>query len=313
MNGYFPVGKRQSHKYGHDFAKFDGNNILLQYKQKHVLTGGDAEVGAHLTQSTKYDLYAGAGPYYFGGGKAHGWGGKVRLLARYKEYISLEGSYSFDRVFRNIVQGTIGFNYPLGKKLTRKDKNCPQQNDLMLSRAAFAPYRFEIPVVKRVKRNTPAINPATGQPWQVWFVNNTSSSAGTFVSPFPTLAQAEAASSPNDMIYVFPGDGTTTGMDAGITLQDGQTLFGSGMAQKIQTTRGNMIIPAFSSTAPTVTSSGNVVTIGNGNEVAGLNITLVQHTGGGNPRGVVNSSTGISGAYIHDNVFTGSGDVTMQR
>ena len=156
----------------------------------------------------------------------------MRLFGRYKEYISLEASYSYDRMFRNIVQGTIGFNYAFGKKFSRKDRNCPQQNDLMLSRAAFAPYRFEIPVVKKVRKNVKAIDPATGKPWQVWFVDNTSARQELLKAPSQHLHRLQEASSPNDMIYVFPGDGTTTGMDAGITLKDGQTLFGSGMAQR---------------------------------------------------------------------------------
>ena len=302
MNGYFPVGGHHSHKYGYEFSRFDGNNIRLRQKQKFALKGGDAEVGVHLTQSTKWDLYTGAGPYFFAAGGAHGWGGKVRLLGRYKEYISLEASYSYDRMFRNVVQGTIGFNYAFGKKLSRKDRNCPQNNDLMLSRAAFAPYRFEIPVVKKVRKNIRAINPATGLPWQVWFVNNTSSSAGTYQSPFPTLAQAEAASSPNDMIYVFPGDGTTTGMDMGITLQNGQSFFGSGISHKIATTKGSMIIPAMSSNFPTITNTtagGNVVTIGNGNVVSGFNMNIVSPSFNG-----IGSLPMINGATIANNVIT---------
>ena len=302
MNGYFPVGRDKSRAYSYEFNSFDGNNILLKYKQKFAMTGGDAEVGVHITQSTKYDLYAAAGPYFFSSKRASSWGGKTRLLGRYKEYVSLEASYSFDHLFKSVVQGTVAFNYPFGRKLRRKDRNCPQQNDLMLSRAAFAPYRFEIPVVKRKTRKTAAINPATGKPWQVWFVNNTSSSAGTFKSPFPTLLQAQNASSPNDMIYVFPGDGTTTGMNMGIDLQDGQTFFGSGISHKIQTTKGQMKIPAFSKTAPSITNTaGSVVTLGNGNEVSGMNI-FVQTI---NAKGI-DGTAGIIGAIIDSNSISSS-------
>jgi hypothetical protein len=304
MNGYVPVGNRHSRKYGYEFNKFDGNNIFLRYKQKFALKGGDAEVGVHLTQSTKYDLYTGVGPYYFSAGGAHGWGVKTRLLGRYKEYISLEGSYSYDRVFRNIVQGTVGFNYPFGPKLRRKGRNCPQQNDLMLSRAAFAPYRFEIPVVKKIRKNEKAINPATGKPWQVWFVNNTSSSAGTYQSPFPTLTDAENASFANDMIYVFPGDGSTTGMDEGIFLKDGQSFFGSGIQQKFATTKGTMIIPAMSSSFPTITSQLGVtftpvVTIANDNVVSGFNVNIVNLLSAG-----IGSESPVIGATIANNIIT---------
>lgn len=270
INGYFPVGRDKGDAYGYKFSRFDGNHILLKHHKKFAMTGGDAEVGVHITQSTKYDLYAGAGPYYFSSEHASSWGGKTRLLGRYKEYVFLEASYSYDSMFSSVVQGTIAFNYPFGRKLKRKDRNCPQKNDLAMSRAAFAPYRFEIPVVKRKTIRTKAINPATGAPWKVWFVNNTSSSSGTIESPFPTLLQAQNASSPNDMIYVFQGDGTTNGMAAGITLQDGQSFFGSGTKQHFQTTHGTMTIPQFSDNMPSIAGG---VTTGNNNVISGFNVT----------------------------------------
>ena len=217
INGYFPLGKDKTHKYDYKFDEFEGHNIILKSKQQRALRGGDAEVGVHVTQSTKYDLYAAAGPYYLHAPHAHSWGGRTRLLGRYKEYVSLEVAYSYDNLFRSIVQGSVAVTLPFGKKLKRTGQGCPQGNDLLLSRASFAPSRFEIPVVKKVHRREKAINPATGKPWTVWFVDNTSHSAGTYGSPFPTLLQAQNASAPNDMIYVFPGDGTTKGMDKGIT------------------------------------------------------------------------------------------------
>jgi hypothetical protein len=260
------------------------------------MTGGDAEVGAHLTQSTKYDLYAGVGPYYFSSSHASSWGGKARLLGRFKEYASLEVSYSYDHLFRSIVQGSVGISYPFGKKVKRKGNNCTSQANLALSRAAFAPYRFEIPVVKRVTRRKAAINSATGDPWNVWFVNNTSSSAGTFESPFPTLLQAQNASGPNDMIYVFPGDGTTNGMNMGIALQNDQTFFGSGISHQISTTKGNITIPAFSTSAPSITNSGgSVITLANGDTISGFNI-LVQNFSTG-----ILGNAGTNGANIFKN------------
>jgi hypothetical protein len=295
MNGYFPVGKDKTSSYGHQFDRFKGNRILIKSREKWALTGGDAEIGAHITQSTRYDLYAGVGPYYFSASHASCWGGKARLLGRYKEYISLEASYSYDPLFHSVFQGSIGLSCPLGKTLKRKGRHCPQQNDLMLSRAAFAPYRFEIPVVKKVTRRKKAINPATGDPWQVWFVNNTSSSEGTFESPFPTLLQAQNASAPNDMIYVFPGDGTSNGMNAGIALQEGQNLFGSGIPHAIATTKGTVTIPAFSTLAPTVTGF-NVITVANDTEVSGMNVVVVGYG--------ITSANPSGGIVIQNNTFS---------
>jgi hypothetical protein len=307
MNGYFPVGRTKGRAYNYEFSNFQGNNILLKYKKKFAMTGGDAEIGAHFTQSTKYDLYGAAGPYFFSGQHTSSWGGKARLLGRYKEYVSLEASYSFDSVFRSIVQGTVAVNLPFGGKLKRRDsKNCPQKNDLMLSRAAFAPYRFEIPVVKKKTQRTKAINPATGKPWQVFFVNNTSSSNGTFESPFSTLQAAANASDVNDMIYVFPGDGTTKGMTTGIALQDGQQLFGSGISHQIKTAQAKIEIPAFSTTAPSVSNTASVIKLANGNEVSGMNVLVLAGGTSG-----IDGSAGIVGATIDSNTVSSTAPSTI--
>jgi hypothetical protein len=152
--------------------------------------------------------------------------------------------------------------------------------------------------VKRVHPKDRAINPATGKPWVVWFVNNTSSSDGTIKSPFPTLLQAQNASSPNDMIYVFPGDGTTNGMNMGITLQDGQSFFGSGIKQQFATTKGTMTIPVMSGRYPSISNTTDVVTLGNGNSVSGFNMTST------NGAGIITPQSGIINATIANNVIT---------
>ena len=302
INAYFPVGDDESHSYQHKFDRFDGNRIVLKNKKKFAMTGVDAEVGAHITQSTRHDFYFGIGPYYFTADPNNAWGGKTRLYWRYKDYVSLEASYSYDHIFKNIVQGTVMFSYPFGPKLKRTGRNCPNGNDLALSRAAFAPYRFEIPVVETRKQHRNAVNPATGQPWRVWFVRNTSSSNGTYESPFSTLLAAQNASGPNDMIYVFQGDGTTRGMDAGIVLKNGQSLFGSGTKQTISTSVGRINIPAQTRGAPTITAPGDgIIFLANGNEISGM-IVLDTFDGGMGALGGM-SGQDIVGANIHDNVL----------
>ena len=301
INAYFPVGDAESHRYQYKFNRFQGNRIIVQNKKKFAMTGVDGEVGAHITQTTRHDFYFGIGPYYFTADPNNAWGGKTRLYWRYKDYVSLEASYSYDHIFKNIVQGTVAFSYPFGAKLKRTGRNCPNANDLALSRAAFAPYRFEIPVVETRKQHRAAVNPATGQPWRVWFVRNTSSSNGTAESPFSTLVAAQNASGPSDMIYVFQGDGTTRGMDTGITLKNGQTLFGSGNSHEIRTTKGQIRIPAFTPRAPSLTNAGSIITLANGNEVSGMNLLVTQV--GSN---AIDGTGSINSANINQNIISGS-------
>ncbi|HSS77020.1 MAG TPA: cadherin domain-containing protein, partial [Thermoanaerobaculia bacterium] len=63
---------------------------------------------------------------------------------------------------------------------------------------------------------------------RVWFVKNnaTAGGLGRSADPFDTLAEAQTASSANDYIFVYLGDGTSTGQSAGITLKAGQHLLG---------------------------------------------------------------------------------------
>ncbi len=309
LNGYFPVGGTKSHTYGRSFDKFKGHNIIVKRHQREAMTGGDGEIGVHITQSTKYDLYAAAGAYYFDASSDSSWGGKARLVGRYKEYITLEASYSYDHLFHSIVQGTVAFNLPFGARLKNRKKNCGEHRSLWFSRAAFAPQRFEIPVIRRVTHRSKAINPATGKPWQVWFVNNTSSSSGTYESPFPTLVQAQNASSAGDAIYIFPGDGTTKGMDKGIVLKDNQKLFGSGIKQVFPTTHGKLSVSAMSKKYPNITNTSlniNAVELGNSCEVAGLNISNVN--GGLGINGGSSLVLGVKNTYVHNNIFTNNGN-----
>jgi hypothetical protein len=301
VNGYFPVGPRRSHGYDSQFHKFDGNSLFMKFRKKYVLLGADAEVGAHVTQSTNHDVYFGIGPYYFTGDPLTAWGGKARFLWRYQDYVALEASYSYDHLFKNIVQGSVSFSYPFGPKVHRKRQDCKTGENLALSRAAFAPYRFEIPVVKRKTIKQKAINPATNAPFRALFVNNLSHSAGTFESPFSTLNAAQNASVPNDIIYVYPGDGTTNGMNSGIILKDGQFLFGSATFHPLKTKHGRIVIPPFSATPPSLTNAGSIVTLGNSCEVSGLYLIATQAASN-----AIDGSAGITNANINQNIVTGS-------
>ncbi len=296
LNAYLPFGKTQSHFYGLKFDKFKKNNFFIKRSRKHALTGAEAEVGAHLNRSTKYDLFAGAGPYYLSGAGST-WGGKARLQGRYKQYVTLEIMGSYDHFFGAILQGSAAFNFPFGPKQTKQKTSA-----LLSARIVSPPARLEIPMIRKRTRSEVAINPQTGEPWTVWFVNNLSSSLGTYESPFPTLAQAQNASSPYDMIYIFPGDGTSQGLSSGIILKTGQKLFGSGVKQKVGTTKGSATIPARRSTLPTLTSStSRVVTLTNAYEVSGLLLTS----------SVADSSliwaNQIANTSIHDNVLIQTG------
>lgn len=282
INGYLPVGKKITTPYHVQFDRFSGHNLLLSQKRQFAMKGTDAEVGFHFGKSQNFDFYAAAGPYYYIGEIGPNiWGGKARLAGKYKEYITAEVSNSYDRMFHNNFQGQLTFTLPFGSKSHVKKTNACNSCKMartIVSRMVQPVGREEIIVVGKRKQNTLAIDPTTGEPYFFVFVENTSSSSGTYESPYPTLALAQTNSRPNDIIYVFPGDGTTTGMDAGIILQNNQSFWGSGVSQSIQTAKGAISIPAQSSTSPIITNTdidtdGNAITLAAQNAIRGFTIS----------------------------------------
>ncbi|MDE3047434.1 MAG: inverse autotransporter beta domain-containing protein [Verrucomicrobiota bacterium] len=279
INGYLPVGAKTSAPYGTTFWAFSGHYMLLSQKYQSAMKGSDAEFGFHFGKSDLCDFYAAVGPYYFIGQKAPTtWGGKARIAGTFKDILTLEISDSYDRTFHNKFQGQISLNFSFGPKSKIKEQRCNctvanQLNDRMLQPVS----RQEIIVIDKTKRHNVAIDPATGLPYFFVFVNNTSSSNGTYESPYHSLIQAQDNSSPNDIIYVFPGDGTTRGMDSGIALQANQKFWGSGVSHPIKTTEGVVSIPAQSSSWPTITNTnidtdGNAITLALNNAISGFNI-----------------------------------------
>ncbi len=117
---------------------------------------------------------------------------------------------------------------------------------------------------------------------RVWYVKNDSTPGGLGRSndPLDTLAEAQTASAANDTIYVFAGNGTTSGQSLGIVLKAGQRLLGEGVALTVPvsvnggpnptTLRAAGSQPQIDNT--TVGGNGVSVTDLTGVEIHGLNI-----------------------------------------
>ena len=303
MNGYVVVGDGKSRKYDTKFSQFKGQNIFLSQKFQYALSGGNAEAGFYPLKMRNVTLYTGFGPYYLKGPSGDAlWGGQVRTKAMWKNYVGAEISYSYDHTFKNIVQGQVFLSCPLGPKAkTRgnKERSCID-NNLLCQRMIEPVAKSEIIPVSTKKIKKLAINPATGQPFTIVFVNNLSNSLGTYESPYSTLAIAQNASKPNDIIYVYPGNLTTRGLSNGITLQDGQQLLAATSNQTLRTTAGKITLPAQASgsNAPLLSNgAGAVVTLANNNVVSGF---YIQNTAG---PGILGS--GINNATLTQNYIQG--------
>jgi hypothetical protein len=107
---------------------------------------------------------------------------------------------------------------------------------------------------------------------RVWYVkNNGAAGDGRSHLPFNTLAAAQTASTAGDIIFVYNGNGTTSGQTAGITLKANQLLIGEGVALVVN---GNTLVAA--GTKPQITNTAATsdgITLAAGNTVEGLTVT----------------------------------------
>ena len=338
LNGYFPLGRTKSAYYNLRFDDFETHYLVQSRKREFAMTGANAEVGIH-TQSFKHiPLYLAMGPYYLTGEKTT-WGTEARLSIDCGNYLRIEGSASYDHLFKWIGQGQLSLTLPLGRKREIQPKgnhSCSAAltlNERLVQRVD----RNEIIPVDHKRSRAFAIDPSTGLPYFFVFVDNTSHSAGTFESPYNTLADAQANSSPGNVIYVFEGDGiytidnTIAGTQLGFEMQDSQHLWGSGIAQSLQTTWGKTIVPPLTSGFPVVTSAPfssaqtQIVTLANNCEVSGINLAYTTTANGTNlygiydPPGFVNAqirnnqidlsvsnnfSNNVAGVFIENNLGT---------
>ncbi|HEY2811482.1 MAG TPA: inverse autotransporter beta domain-containing protein [Rhabdochlamydiaceae bacterium] len=290
-NGYLPVGKKRK-RLDHDlnwisFKGFSGNNILINENYTDTfelaMRGFNAEVGVHpLKNMACYDLFIGAGPYYFNADDGRTtWGGKIRVKAEVTKYLYLELSNSYDHIFHDRFQGTLTLSYPFGGKRCYRQKsksnNTQLIDNIMYWRAVQPVERQEIIVTSKHKKTYTkdpiAKDPLTGQPYFVVFVNNTANTAtanGTFENPFPYLSHldgppgntinAETESAPGNSIYVFTGTGTVSNMSNGIILQQNQRFLGSATPHPYLTTKGLLIIPPQTTRLPHI--QGNFLAVG---------------------------------------------------
>ena len=127
---------------------------------------------------------------------------------------------------------------------------------------------------------------------RVWYVlNNGAAGNGQSQSPLQTLAAAQTASTANDHIFIYTGNGTTANLNNGIVLKAGQRLIGQGAALVVN---GNTLVAA--GTNPLISNTGAAVTLADGNTISGL--TISNPTGFGITGANVNTLTVSAGVII---------------
>lgn len=276
LNGYFPISERKHHEAA-GFYKFEGHQAVFRRRTEFSFMGGDLEIEKKLYQNSWFGLDGLLKGYYFNGkfNKQAG-GAMLGLNASLTSYLVLQGRISYDSFFHLKGNGELGLRIPLGSRRPLHRKGLSPSERMALEKRLIEPVeRFEIIPIAHHMQQGPALDPNTGEPLYFVFVDNLrGSSDGSFENPYRTLAQAQSNSSSGNVIYVFPGDGTTSGMNQGIILQSGQRFLGSGTEHLFTTPFGVLPIAAQTSRSPTITApTQGAVYCNNNTEVSGFNIT----------------------------------------
>lgn len=295
LNGYLPIAKPYK-VHSIEFDRFEGNHAYVTSNINQAMWGIDGEIEAECYSYRDMDFSIAAGGYYYNGVKSKSAvGAKARATVTLYDAFHLRAISSYDHIFHFNLQGEIGLSFAFGKEkfpLQKRGKKCSRtrlccedqvaQNKRMVK----LPYRNDLIVVSKAKKQDLALNPESGQPIYFSHVDNSSTkSLGTVESPYMSLAEASLAAKEGSSIFVHYGDGTSANMSDGIVLLDNQRLLGSGSSHPISTQLGNTTIPQISTYKPIITNintpagSYGVTLAKSGCEIAGLNISGARSSG----------------------------------
>lgn len=194
-------------------------------------------------------------------------GGRLRAVVDVNSDLQIGARFERDnqRGSQGFLEATLRF--PFGSKATSRTLGIRSRLDESPERDIDVITGFR--VVEEPGRRS-VLSTFTGSAQRVFHVDNTAAGGGdgSIEAPFDTLAAADmAANGDGDIIYVNHGDGSTSGQDQGVNLdQAGQSLIGSGVSFTYNSSRfttasgkdfsGELLKAA--STSPVITNVGGI-------------------------------------------------------
>jgi hypothetical protein len=317
-NGYIPVGTTAQ-----TMGPFVGNSLLCTTGINAALTGADLEVGAYLPGLSDWAGMVSVGGYAFGNSRYDLVGGQdvipwfggvyTRLDLTLIRNWDFSLQYNNDSYFDST--GFARLTYRMGGSRRR---NVPDQMEQPMMRNEH--------IVRAHQAPEQAINPATGDPWVVYHVDNSTSVAaggtGTAERPFKTLSEAQStAANPYDIVFVYIGQSTSTPYETpanGYQFQaDNQYLVGEGTSLKLPSTNCGQVALWSQGTSPNypvITASGT----GNGVAItlsgSHTNTTVDHFRITGSPVGISSGTAGLQvGAVANVNDVQIVGTAAGQR
>ena len=231
-----------------------------------------------------------------------------RLEATVSNDLTLSVMVSNDAIYGTNVNGVIDFKFS-GFNPTKYFPNMTTRQRLL--NPVQRNWRIATRTVEQ-DLNVAAINPATGNPYFIVHVNNTAAPGGngTIEHPFQTLQNGPAGT---DIILVHRGTANSgaTPVTGSAALYNNERLLGDGILSTVllsaqygsSTIFKTFNLPGTSNTGiyPYVTNpAGNIVTLANNNEVAGLNLV---NAGGS---AITNTIAGSNNFYLHNLEIAGN-------
>jgi hypothetical protein len=312
-NAYVPLsGKKQMGTSGGEALSdpyLAGSGIYVDVAGQNAviekpLWGADAEMGLKMPGK---DFWLHAGAFAFDASEAEGLaGGRLRATYKVTENIALTAEGQYDNVRGR--QGWLGVRYtvPFGGPKTKHTG--------LKNRMTADPVRDVDIVTAAVEQEVtpahtaPVENTSTQAAQRVLHVDNSAGGGGdgTLENPFNTLAAAQAILQDFDVLYINRGNGTTAGMNAGLSVaQNNVQVIGSGTAFVYDAGRFyapvednfNGTVLAAAGAAPVITNAG-----GDGIAITGADAWVGGVT--------VNGATG-HGIYALSAAGTDLGDITV--
>ena len=271
---------------------------------EEALRGFDVEGGSLLPFIPFGETRIFIGAYHFDGEtvRSTGAGVRARLEFRPRKDIILGIVSKHDRLFG--TETTVQIKYSFGYQPETGVRSVDERMIEFVHRDIDIRETSDLPFRKRT-----LVDPATPTTetvsTHVVHINNTAAAGGdgSVEKPFNSLAACEAAfaglcgtDDPDAVIYIWAGNGSSTGLDQTLPLQNNQKLIGQGYAWQPVAGGGTVGGDAF----PVLDPGGGAigVVLANNNEVAGLEITNAN---------TAISGYNVTGFNIHDNRLLNSG------
>lgn len=256
----------------------NGINFVGVGQFQEALRGADFEVGAPITQATPW-LRAYAGVYAYSATGSDPIGARGRLEANVSDDLTIGVNVTEDQVFGTNVNAVVDFRFS-GFKPTRYFPQWTTRDRMLANvqrngRISTNLFNRNVPVA--------AINPGTGNPYFVVWVDNSNPAPGngSYENPYHDFQPSQPYPGA-DLILVRRGNSDVVPLNGPVQLFDNQRLLGEGREHSFAANAqfeqlalsGVFKMPGFvnSGLYPTITAPGDNIILANNNEVSAFNL-----------------------------------------